>query len=87
MEEMDIAFMTDKMNMSYSTLYRKVKALTNLSVSEFTCKIKIRNSIHLLQSGKYNITEVSLMTGLNHLSYFQTCFKKEWGVTPSEYEK
>lgn len=86
-EEIDIAFMTDKMNMSYSTLYRKVKALTNLSVSEFTCKIKIRNSIRLLQSGKYNITEVSFMTGFNNLSYFRRCFKKECGVTPSEYVK
>ena len=87
MEEMDIAFMTDKMNMSYSTLYRKVKALTNLSVSEFTCKIKIKNSMRLLQSGRYNITEVALMTGFNNLSYFRKCFKKECGMSPSEYVK
>ena len=86
-EEIDITFMTDKMNMSYSTLYRKVKALTNLSVSEFSCKIKIRNSMNLLQSGKYNITEVSLMTGFNNLTYFRKCFKKECGMTPSEYVK
>lgn len=86
-EEIDVTFMTDKMNMSYSTLYRKVKALTSLSVSEFTCKIKIRSSMSLLQSGKYNITEVSLMTGFNNLTYFRKCFKKECGMTPSEYVK
>lgn len=79
---MDIAFMTDKMNMSYSTLYRKVKALTNLSVSEFTCKIKIRNSIHLLQSGKYNITEVSLMTGFNNPKLFPEMLQERmWSDT------
>lgn len=41
--------------------------------------------MRLLQSGKYNITEVSLMTGFNNLSYFRKCFKKECGMAPSEW--
>lgn len=84
-EKLDIAFMTDKMNMSYSTLYRKVKALTGLSVSELTRKIKLKNSARLLQSGKYNVAEVAAMTGFNNAGYFRECFKEAYGVAPSAY--
>lgn len=84
-EKLDIAFMTDKMNMSYSTLYRKVKALTGLSVSELTRKIKLKNSARLLQSGEYSVAEVVSMTGFNNAGYFRECFKEAYGVSPSAY--
>lgn len=86
-EKLDMDFITDKMNMSYSTLYRKVKALTDLTVSEFTLKIKLKSSVELLKTGRYNITEVASMTGFNAISYFRKCFKEEYNVSPSEFLK
>lgn len=47
-EKMDVAFIADKMCMSHSTLYRKIKGLTEMSVNEFVRKIKILNSATLL---------------------------------------
>jgi len=85
MEQLDIAFILDKMNMSHSTFYRKVKGLTGLSPSEFIRKIKLKNSVKLLLSGNYNISEAAYMTGFNNLPYFRQCFKDEYGVSPSEY--
>lgn len=86
-EKLDIAFMTNNMNMSHSAFYRKVKALTGLSANEFIRKIKLKNCMHLLLSGEYNITEAALMTGFNNMGYFRECFKEEFGMLPSEYLK
>lgn len=85
MEQLDIAFIIDKMNMSHSTFYRKVKGLTGLSPSEFIRKIKLMNSLKLLLTGNYNISEAAYMTGFNNLPYFRQCFKDEYGLSPSEY--
>ena len=86
-EKIDTAFMTDRMNMSYSAFYRKVKALTELSPNEFVRKIKLRNSAHLLLTGEHNVSEAASMTGFNNMAHFRDCFKEEYGIPPSEYLK
>ena len=87
MEDLDIAFIKEKMNMSYSTFYRKVKGLTGIAPNEFIRKIKLKNSLHLLLSGSYQISEVAYMSGFNDVVYFRKCFKDEFGMAPSEYAK
>ncbi len=86
-EKMDIAFLADKMCMSNSTLYRKMKALTGLSTNEYIRKMKMKHAKKLLLEGKYNISEISLRIGFNNIFYFRQCFKEEFGTTPSEYLK
>ena len=41
MEKMDMSFMMEKMNMSHSTLYRKIKSLTGMSGNELIRKIRL----------------------------------------------
>ncbi|WP_455673814.1 hybrid sensor histidine kinase/response regulator transcription factor [Phocaeicola sp.] len=87
MEKMDIAFIADKMCMSHSTLYRKIKGLTDMSANEFIRKVKMRNGVILLLSGEYTISEISYMTGFSSVAYFRQCFKDEYGMSPSDYVK
>ena len=87
MEKMDISFIADKMYMSHSTLYRKIKGVADMSANEFIRKVKMRNGVKLLLSGKYSISEISYMTGFSSVTYFRQCFKNEFGTTPSEYVK
>ena len=87
LEKMDIGFIAEKMCMSHSTLYRKIKGLTDMSANEFIRKVKIRKSMELIQSGNYTISEVSYMTGFSTTAYFRQCFKDEYGMSPSEYLK
>ena len=86
-EDLDMAFMTDKMAMSHSTFYRKVKALTGMSANAYIKKAKLRKSMILLQSKQYSVTEVAMMTGFNNLGNFRESFKQEFGTTPSEVMK
>lgn len=86
-EDLDMAFMTDKMAMSHSTFYRKVKALTGMSAKEYIHKLRLQRCAELLRSGNYNVTEAATMTGFNDLGHFREIFKQEFGVAPSEYLK
>ena len=87
MEKMDIAFIADKMCMSHSTLYRKIKGVTDMSANEFIRKVKMRNSARLLMMNENTISEISFMTGFSSVAYFRQCFKDEYGMSPSDYIK
>ena len=87
LEKMDIGFIAEKMCMSHSTLYRKIKGLTSMSANEFIRKIKMQKSLELLDSGNYTISEISYMLGFSTTAYFRQCFKNEYGKSPSEYQR
>ncbi|GAT63628.1 two component regulator propeller [Paludibacter jiangxiensis] len=86
-EKIDMSSISYQLSMSYSSLYRKIKALTGMSVSEFIRKIRVRKAEQFLLSGKYNVSEITHLVGLNSISYFRECFKEEYGMSPSVYIK
>lgn len=86
-QELDMPFLTDKMAMSHSTFYRKVKALTGLTASEYVRKMRLSHCRRLLESGDYNVTEAAAMTGFNQMAHFRAAFKSEFGMLPSEVKK
>lgn len=85
--DIDMAFVTDKMAMSHSTFYRKVKALTGLTATEYIRKLRLRHCYRLLTSGDYNVNQAAMMTGFNQMAHFREMFKREFGILPSEVRK
>lgn len=85
--DIDMAFVTDKMAMSHSTFYRKVKALTGMTATEYIRKRRLRHCYRLLESGDYNVNQAAMMTGFNQMAHFRETFKKEFGILPSEVKK
>jgi AraC-like DNA-binding protein len=71
--------------MSRTQLYRKLKAITGLSANEFIRSIRLKRAAQLLEQGRYSVAEVTYEVGFSDLSYFRECFKKMFGVNPSEY--
>lgn len=84
-EEMNISKIAYQLNMSHSTLYRKIKALTNLTANEYIRKVRIYFGEKLLLTNQYSISEIMYRVGINSSSYFRQCFKDEFGINPSEY--
>ena len=74
------------MNVSSSLLYKKIKALTDLSPTDFIKTARLEYALQLLKAQKYNITEISEMCGFASAAYFSTVFKKQYGVAPSDYD-
>lgn len=86
-EKLDMAFFSDKMNMSHSTFYRKLKMLTGVTPVDYVKKIRLNKSLDLIASGEFNITELAYQTGFNNPAHFRDAFKNEFGMSPSQYIK
>lgn len=83
--ELNINSMAESLRISRAKLYYKFKGLMNETPNSYFKKYKLNRAAELLKSGKYNISEVSDMTGFSSLSYFSVSFKKQFGVKPTEY--
>lgn len=87
MQEADfkVEVLVNKIGMSRTMLYCKLKALTGLSSSEFIRSIKLKRAVKYLEKGAYSIKQIRYATGFNTASYFTKCFKEQHGILPSEY--
>ena len=75
-----------QLNMSRSIYFKKIKALTNLSPNEFLKAFRMKRASELIDTRKYNVTEISMMVGINDSHYFSKCFKQYFGMTPTEWK-
>lgn len=79
------AFASD-MLMSGSSLYNKLRALTGKNIVGFISSIRLAEARRILeQTPDISVNELSLQVGFNTPKYFSRCFKREFGVLPSEY--
>jgi signal transduction histidine kinase/CheY-like chemotaxis protein/AraC-like DNA-binding protein/streptogramin lyase len=74
-----------KVAMSPPILYKKIKAVSNMSVNEFVKSLRLKKAAQLLQKTDMTVYEVAYNVGYNDRKYFSREFKKQFGKTPSEY--
>ena len=85
--EYDLEQLATEMNMSKSTLYRKIKSMTGLTPLDFVRNIKMKRACMMLLSCTQNISEIAYAVGFSTPKYFTKCFKDEFGITPTEYQQ
>ena len=85
--DFDLDMFSGKLNMSKSSLYRKIKSLTQLSPVEFTKNIRLKHACQMLKNQQGNISDIAYSVGFADPKYFTSCFKAEFGMTPTEYLK
>jgi signal transduction histidine kinase/DNA-binding response OmpR family regulator/cellobiose-specific phosphotransferase system component IIB len=68
-------------------VYRKIKHLTGLSVSEFIRNIKLKKAAVLLSESGKSVTEIAYETGFSSPAYFAKCFKDLYQMSPVEHIK
>jgi len=78
---------TSEVGVSRMQLYRKIDALTNMTVKEFVNDIRLKRAEQILSEKKINISEVAFSVGFNDLSYFGKCFKRKYGISASKYNQ
>ena len=83
--DFDVTALTGEIGMSRMQLFRKLKALTNQSPSEFIRTIRLKRAAQLIKKKFGNVAEITYEVGFNNLSYFAKCFRELYGVPPSEY--
>lgn len=75
-----------QMGMSRTSVYTRLKGITDQAPQDFIRTIRLNKAKELLKSKKYTIAEVALMVGFSDPKYFSTSFKKQFGKSPSKVE-
>lgn len=75
------------LNMSRTSFYNKLKALTDQAPADYIRLIRLNRAAQLLRENKYSVTEIADKTGFNDAKYFREVFKKHFKVSPSKYGK
>ena len=73
------------LGLSRIQLYRKLKGLIGQSGNEFIRSVRLKRAAQLIRQDQLTIAEITYQVGFNDLQYFRDCFKKQFGVKPSEY--
>jgi CheY-like chemotaxis protein/anti-sigma regulatory factor (Ser/Thr protein kinase) len=76
-----------EMGMSNTNLYRKLKALTDLSLTFFIRRIRLREAKNLLLNSDMNVTEVAYAVGFSDPKYFSRIFSEVFEQSPSQFRK
>lgn len=86
-ESFGVSELAREAGMSRSNLLRKVKSLTNVSVSLFIRQVRLKKAMEMLEQTSFNVSEVSYRVGFSSTSYFIKCFREEYGFPPGEVGK
>jgi response regulator RpfG family c-di-GMP phosphodiesterase len=82
---MDIDKLSDHMNMSRPTFYRKVKSLSSLSPKELIDLTRLKKAAKLIAQNEFTLFEIAKAVGYSSQSLFTRNFQKYFKVTPLEY--
>jgi ligand-binding sensor domain-containing protein/signal transduction histidine kinase/AraC-like DNA-binding protein len=83
--DLNVERLAEMMNMSKSTLYRKIKNLSNLSPNDLINITRLKKAAEYLRTGNYKIYEIAEMVGYNSQISLLRNFQKQFNMTPSEY--
>lgn len=82
---LSIADVAEELGLSYSSLYRKVKALTKKTPAQYVAKLRCTMAGELLKNSDLPVSEVAYRCGFSSPSYFSQVFKREMGESPRDF--
>ncbi|MBP9721289.1 MAG: response regulator, partial [Bacteroides sp.] len=74
-----------EMGVSTSLLFKKIKALTGISVVDFIRNVRMEHAMKLINEKEYSISEIAYKCGFSSIGYFSTVFKKHFGKSPTDF--
>ena len=86
-EQLKIEEMAEAVNMGRTVFYSKIKELVGLSPSDFLKQVRMQRAEQLIAKSKMTFSEIAFSVGFTDPKYFTKCFKKQTGMTPSEYRQ
>lgn len=83
--QLSVEMMAAEMNMSRTSLHRKIKSITGFPPSELIRSIRLRRAAKLILNKADTVSQIALTVGFDDYSHFSKSFKKEFGVPPTNY--
>jgi len=86
--DLDVGKMAQLLFMSERTLYRKVKEILGVSPNEVLLDFRLKKAYEAIQNDPGEILgNIIKQTGFMTNSYFSRCFKKKYGILPSDFQR
>ncbi|MCM4155465.1 substrate-binding domain-containing protein [Gramella sp. AN32] len=85
--EFTVENLAEDLNISRVQLYRKVKSILGISISDYITNFKLENAKNFLKNSSLTVAEIAYKTGFNSPSYFSRAFKNKYETTPASYRK
>jgi len=85
--ELSMEVLYNKLGMSRTQFFRKIKAISDLSPNKLILNIRMKMAVEKFQSGGMTIAEVAYEVGFSDPAYFSKVFKSVFNQTPTEYIK
>ena len=85
--DLNVDFLADRLNISRSGLFAKIKTLADVTPNEMIQIVRLKRAAQLLHEGGHLVSEVGYMVGFSNPSYFSKCFQKQFGIRPTDYIK
>lgn len=86
-DKFGVSELAEALNMSRSTLLRKVRSATDQSASQFIRQIRLEIAMEMLKETSGTVSEISFKVGFGSVSYFIKCFREQYGYPPGEVGK
>lgn len=86
-EPINIEEYAQSRGMSVSWFLRNFKQVTMKSPMQYILAIRINNAVSLLETTDYNVTEIAAIIGYDNPLYFSRIFRKQKGISPSDFRK
>ncbi|MEM6643087.1 MAG: two-component regulator propeller domain-containing protein [Bacteroidota bacterium] len=85
--EFTVEMLASECGMSQLHLNKKLKVLVGKTANSFIRSIRLKRAAQLLVKNRYSVNEIMYEVGFIDAKYFRSCFKKEFGMTPTDYQK
>lgn len=86
-ENFNVDNLANEVNMSRTSLHRKLKEISGLTPGDFIRLVRLKKAAELLQNGEYRINEICILVGIHSQSYFTKSFQKQFGILPKDFAK
>ena len=86
-EQFGVSELAEELAMSRSNLLRKIKSITDLSVSQYIRQVRLEHAMAMIKEGSLTVSEISFKVGFGSTSYFIKCFGDQFGYPPGEVGK
>lgn len=85
-ESFGVDVLVSELYMSQSTLYRKIKSLTGLSITGFIRSVRLKKAAQMILNENVKLSQVAYEVGFNDYKHFRLSFQQQFGCLPSDYK-
>lgn len=87
LEPFNVKWLATAVGMSHSSLYKRIKSISGLTINDFVRNVRIKHAAKLLLTTNLSISEVAYAAGFSDVKYFRMHFLKVYGLLPSDFLK